>query len=136
MPNDRIVYGAFTWDLIAITGNPQAPRWRLKTIKNPGVDGKAFKYMSREGAPQKLILEAAAVDAADEAAWINSMAALVGLQVTIYSSTSLSYSNYVVTDCTHVESVKLIVGMYGAVSLGSDGRLLTFELTVESPYGS
>jgi hypothetical protein len=75
------------------------------------------------------------VNAVSEAAWIQDMADLVGLQVVIYSSTGMTYSNYVVTDCEHMGSQKLIVAMYDGTDLGSDARLLTFEMTVESPYG-
>lgn len=135
MPADRIVYGAFSWQFVAIRGVPQLPDANLQRIKKRGVDGAAYLYVDREAEPSTLTLEAAALNQADEESWIASMSNLVGLQVTVYTSTGVSYGSLVVTACRHLASQAVAVGKYGAVSLGSTGRLLTFEMVVEYPYG-
>lgn len=136
MPNDRITYGVYTWNFIAIHGAPDLPDWTLKPIKKDGVDGIAFKYQDRMAEPSTLTLEAAAEDLLDEAAWMASMKALVGYGITIYSATGITYSNVVVLGVRLVNSQAVTVGAWGATSLGSDGRILTFEMTVQYPYGT
>lgn len=136
MPRDRIVYGAFYWDFVMIAGVPQIPQRVLKTIKMPGVDGKAFKFLSAEASPARLTLIAPAVNQADEEAWIAAMAELTGRQVTVYSSTGVAYHNQVFHEIVLRSVEPVIVGSYGGVNLGSTGRLLTFEATLEYPYGS
>lgn len=136
MPNDRIVFGAYTWNFVSLSGNPQIPQRVLKTLQMPGVDGKAFKIMRREGSKATIQFTAVAVNLADEIAWIASMAELSGRQVQIYSSTGVSYGNQVLHEVQHVSSQKIAVGAWGATALGSDARLLTFQATTEYPYGS
>lgn len=135
MPNDRIAYGFFYWDFVSISGLPQIPQRELKEIKMPGVWGVAFKVMSREAPEGRLTLTAAALNQADEEAWIASMSELVGRPVSIYTSTGVAYHNQVVTSVRHVSSNGIAVGAFKATSLGNVGRLLVFEMGVKYPFG-
>ena len=45
MAHDRITYGLYTWDFVALVGSIQIPQRVLKTIKMPGVDGKALSLI-------------------------------------------------------------------------------------------
>lgn len=136
MPNDRITYGFNTWNFVQIIGVPNIPQRKLKPIKMPGVWGKAFKFMSQEADPARLTLVAPAVDQADEEAWIASMAELTGRPVTVYSGTGVAYHNQIFHEVRHVGTQSVRVGVYGGVNLGDTGRLVTFEATLEYPYGS
>lgn len=135
MPHDRITYSVYTWDFVQIQGVPNIPQRKLKTIKMPGVWGKAFKFMSIEADPARLTLVAAAINQADEEAWIASMAELTGRPVTVYSSTGVPYYNQIFHEVRHVSTTTVAVGAFANVDLGSTGRLLTFEATLEYPYG-
>lgn len=136
MPHDRITYGVYTWDFARISGVPQIPTRQLKIIKMPGVDGKAFKFMSMEGRAQRVQLEAPAEDEADEIAWIAAMAELSGRQVSLYSGTGIGYHNQVFHEVVHEGTEKMAVASWNGTDLGSDARLLTFSATVEYPYGN
>lgn len=137
MAHDRITYGLYTWDFVALVGSIQVPQRVLKTIKMPGVDGKAFKELSIEAQPGQLIMLAPALNQADEEDWIASMFGLSGAgSVTIYSGTEVPYYNRILTNMVHRSSERVAVGAYAGVSLGSTGRLLTFEATIEYPFGS
>lgn len=136
MPRDRIVFGSYIWNFVSIQGQPQIPSRVLKTIKMPGVDGKAFKFMSAEAPPARLTLIAPAVDAADQEAWIVAMSELTGRQVTVWDSTGVAYNNQVFHEVVLRGVQTVTVGAFNGISLGSTGRLLTFEATLEYPYGS
>ncbi len=135
MPHDRITYGIYNWDFVSIMGVPQPPTRELKTIKMPGVDGCAFKFMSMTAKPTSITMLAAALDDSDEEDWIRSMAELSGRQVTLWSSTGIPYYSQVFHEVLHQKTQKVGVGAYGPYSLGSTGRLLTFQATVQYPYG-
>ena len=64
------------------------------------------------------------------------MAALTGLPVTIYSGTSVPYYNQIFHEVRHVSSDTIAVGGLRRIDLGSTGRLVVFEATLEYPYGS
>lgn len=136
MPHDRITYGLFTWDFVRLDGQPQIPQRKLKTIKMPGTWGKAFKIMSMEADGARVTLEAAAVDEADEYAWIASMFELTGRPVSLYTGTGVLYQNQIFYDVRHEGTVKMAVANWGGINLGPDARLLTFSATVEYPFGS
>lgn len=136
MPHDRITYGFYVWNFVAIRGVPQIPSRVLKVVKMPGVDGKAFKFLSAEAKPARVRLEAAAINEADEYDWIVAMSELTGRPISLYSSTSLAYHNQIFHELSHVDSQAMAVAAWGGLDLGSDARLLTFEATVEYPYGS
>ena len=136
MAHDRIEFGFFFWDFVAIRGVPQIPQRVLKGMKMPGVDGMAFKFMSLEGSPSRVVLEAPALNLADEIDWIASMAELSGRQISLYSATSVGYHNQVFHEVTHEGTQACVVGAWGPYNLGSTGRLLTFSATVQYPYGS
>lgn len=136
MAHDRITYGAYVWDFVAIKGLPQPPTRELKSIKMPGVDGVAFKFMSMTAKPGQLLMLAPALNLADEEDWIRSMGELSGRQVNIWSGSGLLYYDQVFHEVAHRDTQVVTAGMYGPVSLGSTGRLLTFEATVQYPYGA
>lgn len=136
MAHDRITWGAYTWDFVRIDGFPQVVQRTLKPVKQPGVDGVAFKYMSNDAQPSRLTLYAVATDQADEEAWITSMMNLTGRQVTVYGGTGVTYANQVFSEVVHRASNAMEVAAWANVSLGSTGRLLVFEATVQYPFGS
>lgn len=136
MPHDRITFGVYYWDFARIGGIPQIPTRQLKILKMPGVDGKAFKFMSMEAKAQRVKLEAAAVDEADEIAWISAMGELSGRQVSLWTGTGIGHHNQVFHEVVHEDSQKMAVASWAGLDLGSDARLLTFSATVEYPYGS
>jgi len=136
LAHDRITYGIFTWDFARIDGQPQIPQRKLKPIKMPGVWGKAFKLMSQEADPAQVTLEAPALSLVEEMDWIASMAELTGRPITLYTGTGVPYQNQIFHSVVHVRTVKVAVGKWGTVNLGSDGRLLTFTAVVEYPFGS
>jgi hypothetical protein len=135
MAHDRITYGSFFWDFVRLDGQPQLPQRKLKTIKMPGVWGKAFKLMSVEADPARVVMEAAAVNEADEIDWIAAMFELTARPVGLYTGTGLLYQNQVFHEVRHERSVKMAVAAWGPVDLGADARLLTFSATVEYPFG-
>lgn len=136
MPHDRIVYGPYYWDFIQIIGEPQIPQRKLKGIKMPGVWGKAFKIMSQEADPARLTLVAAAINLADESAWIASMAELTARPVTVYTSTGRVHHNQIFHEVVLKSVQTVAVGAWQSVDLGNDGRILMFEATLEYPYGA
>lgn len=136
MPHDRIAYGIYYWDFVRTSGHPQIPTRQLKVIKMPGVDGKAFKFMSQEARGHRVSLEAVAADEADEYAWIAAMAELSGRQVSFYTGTGIAHHNQVFHEVVHEDSQKMAVAKWYENDLGSDARLLTFSATVEYPYGN
>lgn len=136
MPHDRIVYGIYYWDFARISGQPQIPQRKLKTIKMPGVWGKAFKIMSQEADGARVTLEAVAVNEADEYDWITAMSELTGRPVSIYSGTGIAYHNQIFHSVVHEGTQKMTVASWGGLDLGSDARLMTFSATVEYPFGT
>lgn len=136
MPHDRITYGLFTWDFVRLDGQPQIPQRKLKTLKMPGVWGKAFKIMSQEADPARVVLEAAAINEADEYDWIAAMHELTARPVSLYTGTGILYQNQIFHEVKHEGSVKMAVASWAGINLGPDARLLTFSATVEYPFGS
>lgn len=136
MAHDRIVYGIYSWDFVAIEGIPQVVQRTLKAVKQPGVDGVAFKYMANDAQPSRLTLIAVATDQSDEEAWIAAMANLTGRQVSIYSSTGVAYHNQVFHEVAHRSANRMEVAAWANVDLGSTSRLLVFDVTVQYPYGA
>jgi hypothetical protein len=136
MPRNRIVYGAYTWDFVAIHGQVKPPGVTLKEVEQPGVDGVAFKIMGRKSAMAGFALEAVVTSQAGEVALIADMMALQGLPVTIYTATSVYQANFVITKVDPMPAEVTHAAVWKTTALGSDGRVVRFNIEGRYPFGS